>query len=315
MLAETCSPSEKARVHRRPWRRREPRHRPLLRTARDVAEYMAARDPAYRPGETANPFNSLKRYRHARKLLENRSQLFSSCVELPWSAGALPLPDAPARATCLSLPASPVCGRRRVPSPPTLVVTEQPATLRRLGSCESGFFSVGEAERMGSASDLSPASFRSEYSQEELVARMPLLVKRSSSVYTDSSDDVSSLGLDPDELRERRRPVADHYEKDIRQIVEYFERSGGGGARGSRALRQSLGCRQRALDRLSLERARQRLERAERAQVPERLVADCRRLFDRRGDPCGGARGRPKPKVPISEGTVRDKLTVFERKC
>ncbi|XP_037068559.1 dual specificity testis-specific protein kinase 2-like [Pollicipes pollicipes] len=191
ILAETCSPSDKARVHRRPWRRRELRPRPLLRAPRDVAQFMAARDPAYRPGDTANPFNSLQRYRHGRKVLEYRSELFSSCLELPWPAGAAasPLPDAPR--------------------------------------------AVGEAER-ASASDLSPASLLSEYSQEELARGLPALAKRSSSVYT---------GL-----------------------------------------------------------------------VPERLVADCRKLFDRRSDGGGGARCRPKPRVPISEGTVRDKLTVFERK-
>ncbi|XP_037068561.1 dual specificity testis-specific protein kinase 1-like [Pollicipes pollicipes] len=153
ILAETCSPSDK---------------------------FMAARDPAYRPGDTANPFNSLQRYRHGRKVLEYRN--------------------------------------------------------------------------------LSPASLLSEYSQEELARGLPALAKRSSSVYTDSSDDVSSVGCDGEE-RDRRRP--DHYE---------------------------------------------------RTSVPERLVADCRKLFDRRSDGGGGARCRPKPRVPISEGTVRDKLTVFERK-
>ena len=274
---------------------------------------MAARDPAYKPGDTANPFNALKHYRDGRKVLEYQTELFSSCFEVRSPRGGVPVPPedgTPPRATCLSLPASPVSRRRAPPPPPAEPPdsVDAPSPLRRLGSCESGFFSVGEAER-ASASDLSPASLRSDYSQESLSrGGLTALAKRSSSVYTDSSDDISSLGCET-EARDRRHP--ERYEKDIRQIVEYFERSGsrGGGARGQR---HSFGCRQRALDRLSLEWARQRLERAERAQVPPRLVADCLRVFSRRPEPA--SRPSVKHKVPISEGTVRDKLTVFEGK-
>ena len=318
VLTDVCSPSEKARVHRRHSHCRESRPRAALRCPRDVAEFMAERDPAYRPGDTANPFNALKHYRDGRKVLEYQTELFSSCFEVPSPRGGVATPSEhgpPPRATCLSLPASPVSRRRAPPPPPAEppdapagALSDTPSPLRRLGSCESGFFSsVGEAER-ASASDLSPASLRSDYSHESL-SRGGLtagLAKRSSSVYTDSSDDISSLGCET-EARDSRHP--ERYQKDIRQIVEYFERTGsrGGGARGQRP---SQGCRQRALDRLSLEWARQRLERAERAQVPPRLVAECLRVFS--GRPEAAARPAAKPKVPISEGTVRHKLTVFE---
>ncbi|XP_037093184.1 dual specificity testis-specific protein kinase 2-like [Pollicipes pollicipes] len=148
-LADACSPSDKARVHRRHSHCRETRPRPALRSPRDVAEYMAARDPAYKPGDTANPFNALKQYRDGRN--------------------------------------------------------------------------VGEPE----PAELSPGSCRSEQSQEELARWRAPLAHRSSSVYTDSSDDISSLGC---EAEERGRPDRGGGDTDIRQIVEYFERSGGGRA-------------------------------------------------------------------------------------
>ena len=316
LMSEACSPSDKARLHRRPWRRQEPRESRECRRRQapsgplSVARLMAARDPAYRPGDTTSPFATLQRYRQSRAAPPppTGGDLYSSCLELAWPGEAAGAPEAAVttRASCHSLPSSPVCGRRADgrPPPPAFTLTE-PAGLRRLASCESGFFSsVGEAER-ASVSDLSPASLRSACSHDDAS-----LATLASSVYTGSSDDVSSLGCDSEARADRPQ---DRAAPDFRRIVAYFERSGAGG----RTLRLSLGCRQRTVDRLSLERAKLRLQRAERALVPDRLVADCRRLFDRRGEAAGaatGARTRPLPRVHVSEGIVRDKRTVFEKR-
>ncbi|KAF0313261.1 Dual specificity testis-specific protein kinase 1 [Amphibalanus amphitrite] len=308
LLSEACSPSDKARLHRRPWRRQETLRRRPATGPLAVARKMAARDPAYRPGDTTSPFATLQRYRQSRRAPPPVcADIYSSCLELAWPGGAAAAPEpvlAP-RVGCHSLPASPVCGRRADCDrpPPALTLTEAPA-LRRLASCESGFYSsVGEGER-ASVSDLSPASLRSACSHDDAS-----LATLASSVYTGSSDDVSSLGCDSEGRPERS---SERSATDFRRILAYFERSGASG----RTLRLSLGCRQRTADRLSLERARLRLQRAERALVPDRLVADCRRLFDSSAEdpaPAAGQRARPLPRVPVSEGIVRDKRTVFEK--
>lgn len=102
--------------------------------------------------------------------------------------------------------------------------------LRRRGSCESGFFSVGTAADDIAILDSGMSSTRSIGSslltvsdlEEDLRAASAFLSstnKRTSSVFTDSTDDLSSLAADFDQ---------DHkygYEKDIRDIVEYFEAS------------------------------------------------------------------------------------------
>ena len=77
LLTDSCCPSDKARVHRRHSQCRESRPRTALRSPRDVAEFMAARDPAYRPGDTANPFMALRHYRDGRKVVDYQTELFS----------------------------------------------------------------------------------------------------------------------------------------------------------------------------------------------------------------------------------------------
>ncbi|KAF4518228.1 hypothetical protein B566_EDAN006909 [Ephemera danica] len=130
--------------------------------------------------------------------------------------------------------------------------------LRRRGSCESGFFSVGDGERT-STSDLSPdcqasldgsvaaalgrlsssggllGSSRSSGELRDLLDEYSSLqglrgvcAKRSSSIYTDSSEDISSLGGGDYSWDEALRPSGavgglsnPHH---IHRIVEYFER-------------------------------------------------------------------------------------------
>lgn len=134
--------------------------------------------------------------------------------------------------------------------------------LRRRGSCESGFFSVGDGERT-STSDLSPdcqASFdesvaaalgclsssggllgaaSSNGELQDLLDEYSSLgfgssgssrshfssAKRSSSIYTDSSEDISSLGGGDYSWDEGLRPAGalsnPHH---ITRIVDYFER-------------------------------------------------------------------------------------------
>ena len=111
--------------------------------------------------------------------------------------------------------------------------------LRRYGSCESGFHSFSDS----TAPDLSPdlgalsvddstlSSYRSIETDDEFyhIPRKWHFFpnhQRSSSVYTDSSEDISSLGELTAEDRwwfERNRKV-EHYDKDVREMVEYFEK-------------------------------------------------------------------------------------------
>lgn len=121
--------------------------------------------------------------------------------------------------------------------------------LKRRGSSESGFFSVGDVERMSASSDLSPeftlsldeGSFASRsrigscsISDPEDLDSLSLrfnrsfsswtVFNRSSSVYTDSSEDLASLGGDGSEERNSSLVRRLEYgEKDIGKIVDYFE--------------------------------------------------------------------------------------------
>ena len=101
---------------------------------------------------------------------------------------------------------------------------------KRRGSCESGFFSVDDWLSM----QLSTTSTRSIGSslltvsdlEEDLRAASAFLSstnKRTSSIFTDSTDDLSSLA-DCEHQNPGEIPKL-NFEKDIRDIVEYFEAS------------------------------------------------------------------------------------------
>merc|ERR1719209_1216768 len=103
--------------------------------------------------------------------------------------------------------------------------------LRRFGSVESGIFSVSTTVSDWLPGALSTRSIASSLLtvsdlEEDLRAASAFLsTKRTSSVFTDSLDDLSSRLDDISGLGgvlQERRP--EKYEKDIRDIVEYFER-------------------------------------------------------------------------------------------
>jgi len=100
--------------------------------------------------------------------------------------------------------------------------------LRRPGSCESGFYSVSTDDWMaeGGMSSRSIASSLLTVSdlEEDLRAASAFLsTKRTSSVLTDSLEDLLSEGA---EHGAGARAQQDRgYEKDIQAIVEYFERN------------------------------------------------------------------------------------------
>lgn len=215
--------------------------------------------------------------------------------------------------------------------------------VRRRGSGESGFFSVGDVERVGtpelclSYSELSTASL---ISAEDDDVNHHCLVQRSSSVITDSSEDLSSLGCchDPQtceaSLCEAEDLVqAGHYQvdTDIRQIVDFFERNIGSGG-GDGPQRQSSRLRQGCLvplltHKFSTLHAGHRLTLAgypcqhhggtksspscpaKESVAPRPCRQPCARL-DRREV----FRVKERPKVYITEGTVRAKRDIFEAK-
>ncbi|XP_071444187.1 uncharacterized protein cdi [Hetaerina americana] len=140
--------------------------------------------------------------------------------------------------------------------------------LRRRGSCESGFFSVGDGERTSTSDLLSPdccgVGLRggplgslgvAHPGGGRIVAGLAaalvgrgthssthssLFSKRSSSIYTDSSEDVSSLGGDVWDDQQRSVYGGVSYggpattPQHITKIVEYFERKQGGLGRSHR---------------------------------------------------------------------------------
>jgi len=111
-----------------------------------------------------------------------------------------------------------------------------PFPLRRCGSCESGFYSNSNDDWLWDGGLLSNRSIGSSLLtvsdlEEDLRAASAFLSKkRSSSVFTDSLDDlscrlddISSIGVTIREFEDNSKP--EKYEKDIRDIVEYFERN------------------------------------------------------------------------------------------
>ncbi|KAL6433278.1 hypothetical protein ACFW04_006461 [Cataglyphis niger] len=279
---DNATPSDKARCH----------------SARRVAELASRRDPHYRP-MTANPFHALG---GVKKIL---GDLFSSCLELPSLEDVRPsVTDGacskfkPAQNDSIAK----ILDRKKPssePSSPTArkkwerkVATKVGATSlfthplfrdgwepRRRGSCESGFWScVGE--------DLSPEPpnrrHTSTLSSSAASSLFLLDDHRTSSIYTDSSEDIASLG-GGDSCWEDRLNGIGSSSKTISKIVEYFERkqamAGRLGEHGDTAGPSRL-----TLLRASLE-----------GPVPISSISAAQRLV-------------------VCEGAVRSKLALFDKK-
>ncbi|XP_024883694.1 uncharacterized protein LOC112462253 [Temnothorax curvispinosus] len=277
---DNATPSDKARCH----------------SARRVGELASRRDPHYRP-MTANPFHALG---GVKKIL---GDLFSSCLELPSLEDVRPsVTDSacskfkPAQNDSIAK----ILDRKKPnsePSSPTArkkwerkVATKVGAASlfahplfrdgwepRRRGSCESGFWScVGE--------DLSPEPpnrrHTSTLSSSAASSLFLLDDHRTSSIYTDSSEDIASLG-GGDSLWEDRLNGIGSSSKTISKIVEYFERKQAGrlGDHGDAAGPSRL-----TLLRASLE-----------GPVPISSISAAQRLV-------------------VCEGAVRSKLALFDKK-
>ncbi|XP_063989623.1 serine/threonine-protein kinase TNNI3K-like isoform X2 [Diachasmimorpha longicaudata] len=189
-----ATPSDKARCH----------------SARRIAELASRRDPHYRP-MTANPFHALG---GVKKIL---GDLFSSCLELPSLEDVRP--SVTDGITCKFKPAqndsiAKILDRKKPssePSSPTARKKWEKKVATKVGvanlfthplfresweprrrlSCESGFWScVGE--------DLSPEPphrrHASTLSSSAASSLFLLDDHRTSSIYTDSSEDIASLG-------------------------------------------------------------------------------------------------------------------------
>ena len=223
----------------------------LCTTPKEVLERMSAADPYFQASSgTVNPFTQLK--------LPARSQLVVQeggrcCHSLP-DASHLPPPpmggQLAASDSSLCPPGSPtpplhhhcpcLCGAGGAGpgggSPRSEAGSGGGGTgagvVRRRGSGESGFFSVDGHDRdlCLSYSELSTASLMSTEDEDGPPLPLPHGPPRSSSVVTDSSEDLSSLGCchdhghwcDPPDP-----PGSGGCHADIRSIVEFFERGYG----------------------------------------------------------------------------------------
>lgn len=228
--------------------------------------------------------------------------------------------------------------------------------VRRRGSGESGFFSVGDVERVGtpelclSYSELSTASLMST---EDDDPGQHCLVQRSSSVVTDSSEDLSSLGCchDPqnscdlssfcenEDIMPGSRLSDYEVDTDIRQIVDFFERNcgSGSGCDGPRRTSSSSSSRVRQgclvpllTHKFSALHAGHRhvtsppcpihhIASSSNSGSKSYSTKECAAPKSCR-QPCSRAerrdtfRVKDRPKVYITEGTVRAKRDIFEAK-
>lgn len=233
---EWSSPSELARIHCRPRHASSSAlcghansvHRTRCSRSADLireATLMTLKDPHAKPTtSTNNPFLML---RGVQKILP-RSDMFSSCCELSPS----PLPVSPSPSRARSLPSSPAPTRPASPHPHI--------GPHRRASCESGVFSECEclcalhelvrgacSHCRGEDSDTSDGASTARCCRRTHAALAALggvhgallgVRKRSSSIYTDSSEDVASLCTEEEEPRVRSAQIA--------RIVDYFERKG-----------------------------------------------------------------------------------------
>lgn len=260
--------------------------------ARRHALTMCKLDPHYIPRKS-NPFAALTQFHGAKKVLGN-----SSCCELPLH---IVEPPPSAAETPKSLPGSPTCVRKTAKSKSSLFAhplykggsscnlsdtNDSPANLRRRGSCESGFYSsVGECLSPNSLWGDSGTAVSSLRSLDELDLELQALCKRASSIYTDSSEDISSLaGSDC---------FAD-LQPNISSIVDYFEKKGANFRHCSNS-RSGL-------------------------QASSRIAA-LRRALEKHNS-AGGSGGPSHPgpqrlkcsRLMICEGAVRSKLPLFDKK-
>ncbi|KAK9731449.1 Protein tyrosine and serine/threonine kinase [Popillia japonica] len=240
--------------------------------ARRHALTMCRQDPHYKP-RTTNPFAALTQFHGVKKFLGN----FSSCCELP-------SPFIEATESPKSLPGSPTVTRKQ---PTRGGGADQPSvtTLRRRGSCESGFYSsVGECLSPNSLWD-SGTAVSSLRSLDELEsAELHALCKRASSIYTDSSEDVSSVtGSD----------WTQDLQPNISSIVEYFEKKGASRHQGVSRGGLQLNSRIAALRR-TLEKQHSGSATVSGLHLPSQRTK-CSRLV-------------------VCEGAVRSKLPLFDKK-
>ncbi|XP_012288463.1 dual specificity protein kinase splA [Orussus abietinus] len=280
---DNATPSDKARCH----------------SARRVAELASRRDPHYKP-MTANPFHALG---GVKKIL---GDLFSSCLELPSLEDVRPsVTDGsskfkPAQNDSIakilerkkpnSEPSSPTARKKWEKKVATKVgaaslfahpLFREGWEPRRRGSCESGFWScVGE--------DLSPEPpnrrHASTLSSSAASSLFLLDDHRTSSIYTDSSEDIASLGGGDSSCWEDRLGGLGSSSKTISKIVEYFERKQA--TSGNLRLGDGIdaGPSRMALLRASLE-----------GTVPLCNISAAQRLV-------------------VCEGAVRSKLPLFDKK-
>jgi len=178
--------------------------------------------------------------------------------------------------------------------------------LRRAGSWESGFFSSSNTDWLSEEGLLSSRSIASSLLtvsdlEEDLRAASAFLShKRTSSVFTDSLDDLSS-GLDDISsgfpLRNYKFDCIknEKYEKDIREIVEYFEKK----------------CLLNRNAKLNIDEKRSSPEIA-RSQKIENLI---KKVAENKSRARLSSRipAQPQNNLQVCDGIVRSKLPIFDK--
>lgn len=217
--------------------------------------------------------------------------------------------------------------------------------FRRRGSGESGFFSVEDEMRL-SFSELSSASFLST-EEDDTFGHPPYVTNlhRSPSLVTNSSEDLSSLGcgydLNCDPLTKVDMDRSSYFSPsegtatDIKAIVEFFERGYGSlrsmsEADRSRQLAANARRRECLVPLLRNRFSNQVSLRAfnvvgsvphskcvkgphnEASTSQQGISPRCSCSKERCRIGCGRRLGKERPKIYITEGTVRAKRNIFE---
>ncbi|XP_018912417.1 uncharacterized protein cdi isoform X2 [Bemisia tabaci] len=218
--------------------------------------------------------------------------------------------------------------------------TTVPGLLRRRGSCESGFFSsVGEdfcvpgmdtlSARLHTASSVTLSSSSAASSLfldstgDDIATPLLLSAKhlhhfpppRSSSIYTDSSEDVSSLASGDPPIWDEKKP------QQISKIVEYFERkqSVNSGYHSSNGLSQRWDLNEPS-NRYQLH---QQLRRSYLQESTLIKPSELRKHFSLTGANSSTSTNlhfldKPKrsthQRLTVCEGAVRSKLQLFDKK-